>query len=62
MNAIACGLMFTGLLLGALSGSILLALIVISIGLLCALYEYIKERQEEKRENAWRKNYPIYRY
>lgn len=62
MGIIACGLMFTGLLLGALSGSILLALIIISIGFLFAFGEYVKEKQKEEQENAWRKNYPVYRY
>ena len=54
--------MFTGLLLGAMSGSIGIALITIGIGLLLAGYSVLQEYREEKRMQDWRKNYPTYRY
>lgn len=62
MGTIGCGLMFTGLLLGAMSGSIGIALITIGIGLLLAGYPVLQEYREEKRMQDWRKNYPTYRY
>jgi len=62
MGIIGCGLMFTGLLLGALSGSLILCLAVVGIGAILVLGVYVQEQNKEKQAQAWRKNYPSYRY
>lgn len=62
MGMVGCGFMFTGLLLGALSGSLVLCLAVVGIGAVFALGAYAQEQYKEKQAQAWRKNYPSYRY
>ena len=62
MGMVGCGFMFTGLLLGALSGSFVLCLTVVGIGAAFTLCAYAQEQYKEKQAQAWRKNYPSYRY
>lgn len=62
MSTIGCGFLFTGLLLGALSGSFLIGIVTICIGLVLIGCAYLHEYKREKKAQAWRKNYPIYRY
>lgn len=62
MGTVGFGLMFTGLLMGALSGSIILCLAVISCGMALALGAYAQEQGQKKQAQAWRKNYPSYKY
>jgi len=62
MNMVGCGLMFTGLVLGALSGSIDMMLMPIGLGLLligiASLYRIKQHRYQYNRY----KQYPAYRY
>lgn len=62
MGMVGCGLMLTGLLMGALSGSIGICLGVIGFGGLLVGYAYAQEQVKEKQAQAWRKNYPSYKY
>lgn len=62
MGAIGCGLMFTGLLLGALTSNILILLIAFAIGMLFVYGAKVQEHIDEQQEQAWRKRYPDYRY
>lgn len=56
---IGCGIMFLGLLLGALSGSIVIMFAVVGIGALIVGTSMI---QEHRRQQSWRAQYPPYRY
>lgn len=62
MWLIGGGFMFSGLLLGALTGSIALYLGVIGFGLVLMGCQYAQERYKERQAQAWRKEYPSYRY
>lgn len=56
------GFMFSGLLIGALSGSIALCLGVVGFGAVLMGCQYAQEQYKERQSQAWRKNYPSYRY
>lgn len=62
MWLIGGGFMFSGLLLGALTGSIALYLGVIGFGLVLIGCQYAQERYRDRQSQAWRKEYPSYRY
>lgn len=62
MGIVGCGFMFTGLLLGALSGSVALCLSVVGIGVIFAFSAYAQEQRKERQAQEWRKNYPSYKY
>lgn len=62
MWLIGGGFMFSGLLIGALSGSIALCLGIVGFGAALIGCQYAQERYEERQSQAWRKNYPSYRY
>ena len=54
------GLLFGGLISCAFFG--LCGIILISIGIVCSGIFFYKEKTEEKKINAWRANYPSYKY
>lgn len=62
MWLIGGGLMFSGLLMGALSGSIAICLVVVGFGVVLIGCHYAQEQYKERQSQAWRKNYPSYRY
>ena len=62
MYILGCGLMLTGLLTGALFGSLLIALAVMGIGGLFVLITVVEEKQKKKQAQAWRTTYPPYGY
>lgn len=62
MWLIGGGFMFSGLLIGALSGSIALCLGVVGFGAVLMGCQYAQEQYKERQSQAWRKNYPSYRY
>lgn len=62
MWLIGGGFMFGGLLMGALSGSIVLCLGVIGFGMMLIGCHYAQERYKEQQAQERRKNYPSYRY
>ena len=62
MWLIGGGFMFSGLLIGALSGSIALCLVFIGFGMILIGCHYTQEQYKERRAQAWRKNYPSYKY
>lgn len=62
MWLIGGGLMFSGLLVGALSGSIILYLGFVGVGLVLVGCQYARQRYQNHKEQVWRKNYPSYRY
>lgn len=62
MGMVGCGFMFTGLLFGALSGSITIFLIIVGFGLALVGCALLREQRKERQAQAWRKNYPSYRY
>lgn len=62
MWLIGGGFMFSGLLLGALTGSIAIYLGVIGFGLMLMGCHYVREQYKEQQAQAWRKEYPSYRY
>ena len=59
-NGIMGGFFFGGLIACALFGSC--GIILIAFGVICSAYCINKEKQEEKKANAWRKKYPTYKY
>jgi len=62
MGIIGCGIMFTGLLLGALSGSIAIMAVVMGIGAIIVGCIMAQEHTRKKQAQAWRRQYPTYRY
>ena len=62
MWIIGGGIMFAGLIMGGLSGSLSLCLEITGVGLVILACAQIKEYTKEKRAQEWRKNYPVYRY
>jgi hypothetical protein len=62
MWLIGGGFMFSGLLIGALSGSIALCFGIVGFGMALIGCHCIQERYKERQSQAWRKNYPSYRY
>ena len=62
MYIIGCSLMLTGLLTGALFGSLLIALTIMGIGGLFVLITVAEEKQKKKQAQAWRTTYPPYGY
>lgn len=62
MGIIGCGIMLAGLLAGALFGGIAIALVVMAMGAILVIGAQLDARQKEKQAQAWRKNYPQYRY
>ena len=62
MWLIGGGCIFSGLLIGALSGSVALCLVVVGFGIVLIGCQYAQERYKEQQSQAWRKNYPSYRY
>ena len=62
MWLIGGGFMFSGLLIGALSGSVALCLGIIGFGMVLIGCHYAQEQYKERQSQAWRKNYPSYRY
>ena len=62
MWLIGGGFMFCGLLIGALSGSVALCLGVVGFGLVLMGCQYAQEQYKERQSQAWRRNYPSYRY
>ena len=62
MWLIGGGFMFSGLLIGALSGSIILCLGVVGFGMILTGCQYIQAQYKERQSQARRKNYPSYRY
>lgn len=62
MGLMGCGIMLAGLLSGALFGGINIALVTVGIGALLIIGKLVQEKQKEKQAQAWRKNYPSYRY
>ena len=61
MKEIIGGCWITGLLAWALLG-IVPGLIFFGLAALAGSWELLKRAETEKAENAWRKNYPPYRY
>lgn len=62
MWLIGGGCIFSGLLIGALSGSVTLCLGVVGFGMALIGCQYGQEQYKERRSQAWRKNYPSYKY
>lgn len=62
MWLIGGGFMFSGLLIGALSGSVTLCLGIVGFGMVLIGCYYAQEQYKERQSQAWRKNYPSYRY
>lgn len=62
MCLIGGGFMLCGLLIGVLSGNIVLCFVVIGFGIMLIGCQYIQEQYKERQSQAWRKNYPSYRY
>ena len=62
MWLIGGGFMFSGLLIGALSGSIVLYLGIAGFGVALMGCHYAQKRYQERQSQAWRKNYPSYKY
>lgn len=62
MWLIGGGFMFSGLLIGALSGSVTLCLGVVGFGMALIGCHYAQEQYKERQAQAWRKNYPSYKY
>lgn len=62
MGIIGCGIMLAGLLAGALFGGIAVALVVMGIGAILVTGAQLDARQKERQAQAWRRNYPQYRY
>lgn len=62
MGLVGCGIMLAGLLSGALFGGINIALVTIGIGVLFIIGQLAQEKQKERQAQAWRKNYPSYRF
>ena len=61
MWIIGAGIMVGGFL-SMVFAPIVLGLIAMSIGFLFFVAEYIEEKQIENKQNAWRKEYPSYKY
>jgi hypothetical protein len=53
MGIIGCGIMFTGLLLGALSGSLFISIIIVSIGAVITSTVLIYERMQEQNTHIY---------
>lgn len=62
MWLIGGGFMFSGLLLGALSGSVVLYLGVTGFGAVLMGCQYARDWHKKRQAQAWYKNYPSYRY
>lgn len=62
MWLIGGGFMFGGLLMGALSGSVALSLVIIGVGAIIVGGAYAQVQYKEKQAQSWRKKYPSYKY
>lgn len=62
MWLVGSGFMFSGLLIGALSGSVALCLGVVGFGMALIGCQYVQEQYKKRQSQAWRKDYPSYRY
>lgn len=62
MWLIGGGFMFGGLLIGALSGSIVLCLGIVGFGMMLIGCHYTQKQYKERQSQTWRKNYPSYKY
>lgn len=62
MGIVGCGIMMAGLMSWALLGCIGLGTGFIGIGTLLVAGAYIQEKRKEEHAQAWRKNYPSYKY
>lgn len=62
MGIVGCGIMMAGLMSWALLGCIGLGTGFIGIGTLLVAGACIQEKRKEKQAQAWRKNYPSYKY
>ena len=62
MGMIGCGIVFTGLILGAMSGSVSFMIEIMAIGTIPIIIEIIRIKAQEKKMEQWRKTFPPYGY
>lgn len=59
---IAGGLILSGVIFAGFVGFSLPVFGILACGIVLMGFLWIKEKEEEQREKAWRKSYPKYRY
>lgn len=62
MGIIGCGIMFTSLILGAMSGSVSFMIEIMVIGTIPIIIEIILVKTREKKMKQWQKTFPPYGY
>ena len=62
MGTIGCGIMFAGLVLGAMSGSVSFMIEIMAIGTIPIIIEIIQIKAREKKLKQWQKTFPPYGY